>query len=137
MNKPLKGELTISRYSSTDTIKVTVYDCASGCEVAEIELSAKDLAMALTGLGNVDCSFELHAKYAGMEYQHKTVEIQVPVSTGRISNEQAKDLVAPFEIEGWLGRLSDLSNPHRRNKDGTYKVHFGRYMDPATGQPVL
>lgn len=135
MNKPLNGQFTISRYSSTETIRVTVYDVLSGCEVAEVELSAKDFAMALTGLGNVDCKFELHAKYAGMEYQHKSIEIPVP-STGRLSDEQAKELIAPFEVDGWFGWLSDLSNQHRRNKDRSYRVHFGRYVDPATGQPV-
>lgn len=138
MSKQLPGELTISRYNSTDQIKITLYDVASGVECLAINLDAKSLALALTGLGNVDCKFDLHAKYVGMEFQHKTEKIAVSkeLRYSRLTDRQAKDLVKGYETDGWLARLSDLGNPHRIDKDGNYSVGFTRYVDPETKEPV-
>ena len=137
-NKQLAGELTITRVSNTDEIKIEFYDLASGVQFLVASLSAKDLGMAITGLGNVDCKFEFRPRFVGMQYQHKEELIPVPVGMryGKITDSQAKELVRPHETDGWLARLSDLSNHHRIDRNGNCKVHFGRYIDPATGEPV-
>lgn len=140
----MKGTIRISRTSSNrgpDTIRIYLEDTISGAQFVTAELTPHDLAMALTGMGDTPCTFEVRGlRVLGKQREVKTEKVPVPdgwlfAKDGPTSTE----LLAPFEVDGWRARLGDLTNHHRcTTLDGApaYSVTFTRHVDPETGEPV-
>lgn len=131
----LPGKLTISRVHSSktgDCVRVGVTDTASGCQFLELSVNMAEFAQALTGLGYVDCQFEVNTVNVGKVSEHKVVMIDVSAHKWVKSFERdavAAELLKPYEVDGWKGRADDCFN-HHNIKNGKAAVGFFRYVDP-------
>lgn len=136
----MKGKLSISRCTSNEghSINIALIDQLSGVEVLDLDISVENFGFVVTGHGYVGCEFELHAKYAGKLREHKTIEIEVDNPYRHRTPEEAAVILAPYEIDGWVGEARDLGNSHRTVRNGkAMMVLFERYVDPITREPVL
>jgi hypothetical protein len=129
-----KASLTISRASSTtgpDTIYFQVTDEVSRSVILQLEMSPEQFALALTGLAVRPASAEWCVENLGKRREVK--EEVVPFSGySNSSDEEKARALAPFEINGWCARRSDLGNHHRidaANPAG-YRVVFTRFVEP-------
>jgi hypothetical protein len=137
-HKGLQGTITISRPQGRDVswIEITLHDELSGVEFATVYIDPANFAEALTGLGHVPCKFDLRPSLVGKKAEHK--EEIVPfegggyVKPGLPRENAAAPYLAPFEIDGWKGRVDDLFNHHRHTPNG-YRVTFVRYVDVEKG----
>lgn len=134
MIKKLKGGLTISRPRGnleSDYVEISVSDKLSGSQCITIRIGLATFAEALTGLGHADCEFDFWPELVGMRRESKEETIKsehLPyVKEGPLRENLARPLLAPFEVDGWKGRVDDLFNQHRRTKEG-YRVTFVRYV---------
>lgn len=121
-----QGSVTISRVSSSsrDYVSITLKDDLSRCEVVEIKLSILEFGEALSGLALRPCEFEYSPETpVGKIRETKTELVTVP------SSDHARDAVAAFEIDGWIGYDADASNSRCRTADGRYRVSFHRFVD--------
>lgn len=125
--KQLPGKITISRVSgSSEYIRIVVVDEKSGCEIVEARLEFDEYARALTGEGRVNCRLRYNeTSLIGKTKQTKRVV--VPCSPEERRDADLGKLLAPFEVDGWIGRIADLTNPHNREGDG-YSVIFERWI---------
>lgn len=133
--KNAKGNLSISRpsyggFDDREFIEITFRDCSSGTEFVTARVKLDDFARALTGLGHLDMSFDFYPELVGKKYEHKTEIVPRPDVgyNDKNRNEIAAKAFAPFEVEGWKGRVDDLFNSHMRTKEG-YRVIFTRYVE--------
>lgn len=124
----MKGHLSITRFSSTSDMEISFRDELSGTLFLKAEISANDLMLALTGLGDVDIEFELYPQYVGKTLETKT-EI-VPLGWEYFDEKRAA--VARFEVDGWKGEDRDIGNHHNR-VEGGWRVRFHRYVDVKEG----
>jgi hypothetical protein len=128
-----KGSIRFGRPQFSDidhpeVISVEVTDEKSGTQFLSLEIPLAEFAKALT-LGSGDCEFELRPKNVGKTHEYK--EEIVPVADNYVPYDKrelaAIAVVAPFEVDGWVARLSDVFNNHRRTPNG-YRVTFHRYV---------
>jgi len=130
----MKGKITLSRYSSNQEnltpIHIVVEDDQSGSRFLDLSMSLENFAFMLTGLGYIDCDFELNGKYVGKIKEHKTEEITVSFKWD-ITEEDKTEYLKPYEIDGWMGYSKDIGNSHKlvKGKKDTYTVGFTRYID--------
>lgn len=133
--KVLKGKVSINRTSSNykdDYITIELTDDSSGCTVTNIEISMQEFALAVTGLSARPCEFEWYTNCpVGKRREIKTEIVEVPTYDTR---EVASKYLKPYEIDGWIGYVSDIGNMHRRvqsAKDGWsgFRVTFTRFVD--------
>ena len=130
MTKELKGHLTISRPQcggGEKYISITFVDEKSSAEFLAAKIDLANFAEALTGLGRVECSFELRPSLVGKTEEIKDVEVIVSDGAYSLTDKQLEDILAPYERNGWKGHLRDLKNHHRRTTHG-YTVTFERYV---------
>lgn len=134
----MKGRISISRFMSNRKpergISITVEDESSGVRFLDLTLSAENFGNAVTGLGSLECEFELRGTdLVGLKQEHKEESVAVPEFPGRLSDKQISLLLAPYEVDGWMGRGQDLNNHHRYdNKSKTVRVTFFRYVAAPT-----
>ena len=133
------GQISIGRVSSNKEpysyISIQVVDSKSHTTFLQVAMSLEALGNAITGMSFQPCKFELYGTNVGKTHEHKTVF--VPCDTRNIKTDDAKQKVlAPYEVDGWQGRLSDLGNMHRYNTTPTtgFTVTFERYVDDAKGK---
>ena len=128
----LKGSLSITRPrgGETEYIKIAVFDKSSGVEFATVRVELASFAEALVGLAHVDCQFDLRPELVGKCHEHKeeTVAYEGGWTSYNEREQIAREVLKPYETDGWKGRADDLFNHHRRTKDG-YRVTFVRYVD--------
>jgi hypothetical protein len=136
-----KGTITIGRshggseQSQEQPIHIEIRDEASGTRFIEVQMSLEAFASALFGLSSQDCSFELRTENVGKIREMKYELIPAPDITCFSDRErQAKQILEPFEIDGWKGRVDDLLNHHCR-EGGNQRVLFVRYVNAP--QPEL
>lgn len=134
MNKKLKGGITISRPRGNmeqDYIEISVIDNLSGTQCVTVRIGLATFAEALTGLGHADCEFNFRPELVGMRRENKNEVVpcdHLPYAKEGLPRENlAAPLLAPFEVDGWKGRVDDLFNQHNRTKEG-YRVTFVRYV---------
>lgn len=125
-----KGKITISHVSSThgDFISVELTDDISGCQFVSAEMSIEGFGRAIVGHGYVDCTFQLSAKNVGMKREVKVVDVESEW-THQNDTKAAENILRKHEMDGWVGRLDDMFNHHRRTKTG-YNVTFIRFVKP-------
>lgn len=64
-----------------------------------------------------------------MRYEHKTESVPFKSRFGKGDAVAKARALAPFEVDGWKGRVDDLGNMHKSTGDGTgYHVVFTRHV---------
>lgn len=135
----LNGKIIITRPTSAsregEYFNIAISDKLSGVQFLEVEISAVDFACALTASYR-DCVFELrHPETVGMTAQGKTdvVPFERPWGLRGVDLEAAiTAALAPFEVDGWEARRSDMTNQHRRSGEKGQRVHFSRHVPTVT-----
>jgi len=125
-----KGKITLGRITSThgDYISVEIMDEASGCRFVNARMSIEGFGRAITGQGYIDCTFDLCPQNVGMKREVKTVDVESKWTSSR-NEPKARAELSKYEVDGWVGRLDDMFNRHRRTKTG-YNVTFIRFVEP-------
>jgi hypothetical protein len=130
----MKGNLTITRISKSN-FNMYFEDETSGTRFLEVEINGEQLMQALSGLGMVDCDFDLAAQYVGWKRETKQVAVKVPqgFNTHGASERQWKDLLARYEEFGWTAYRGDIGNHHKwvKGTTDTYAVTFTRFVPPV------
>lgn len=144
----LQGKITISRMerwrpcqrlSVTSThelerpLRILITDSISGCVAAHVSLSLTDFALALTGMGYVDCDLEFNdSGVVGMVAENKTELVPIPAEHPYNREAWSIAALAPFEVDGWKAREGDITNGHNfvRTKNGMtfQRVVFFRHV---------
>lgn len=127
-----KGTFRISRWHSNGDqstgITISLVDELSNSECVEIHCTVEALGMALT-CSQQECEFEWRPQVVGKRAENKT-EI-VPISFTEKNEKKIAKALAPFEVDGWHARRSDLGNHHCRIPDGKHqRVVFFRHVAP-------
>ena len=129
-----KGNITLSRYDSnyedTHPIHLKVEDKDSGTQFIDIGMTLKDFAFLITGMGYIDCQFELRGlDVVGKKREHKKESVSLPPGMFLPTKEQAKELIKPFEVDGWIGSIDDATNHHNRSRvSDNVLVSFVRFI---------
>lgn len=135
--KTLKGKITIGKTSSRDGdyVMIELEDSLSHCRVVEVRMSIEDFGQAILGLACQKCEFDLNdSGVIGKTHEYKEEVVPVPDdfnSHGGNFEKLAAKALAPFEVDGWVGRKEDLKNFHRVERKGnkiSYRVSFVRYV---------
>jgi hypothetical protein len=134
-NTIVPGKLTIARTSNHE-IRIYLEDASSGVPIVCVKCTPEDFGNAVTGLGDAPCSVGYRTEawaVVGKRHEHKEELIEVQGAWGRLSAGECQNILAPYEIDGWIGDPSDLNNHHRlgRSVDGTAiaRVGFHRHVD--------
>lgn len=130
-----KCKITISRpnfSSGKEAINITITDVTSGTEFFDGEMTLEDFTRCLTGFGLKPIEAELRLENVGKIAENKEVEVPAPDNWYQLSDAEKKNLIKPFEIDGWEAHISDYGNNHRRTKAG-FRVVFFRFVDPPKG----
>jgi len=126
----MNGKITISRIRNNKEdgfINIQFEDKLSCTRFMEAKMTLADFASALTGLGYVDCEFELHPANVGKLRQSKT-ELIPFVNPYKATKEEKEAAVNALEVDGWKGYRGDLDNHHRYNSVGI-SVSFTRFVE--------
>lgn len=132
----MKGTISIYRFvvGTEHKIGIDIEDSGSNTGFLNIRMDLDDFARAVTGQSYIDCDFELRGlEKVGTKHKHKREYIHA--EHRRFSDEEAKSIVAPYEINGWVARLSNLNNPHfweKLNGKPVISVIFERYVSSDT-----
>ena len=139
MNLP--GKITVGRVRGSDEsqpIRIEIIDTQSSVVVAEARLTLENFALALTGLGHVECEIEWRGvDRIGKVREFKTELIPTPdnpwrTDPSRRTEENLRAHVAPWEVDGWKAHWQDLHNSNKyRHEEKAYEVSFVRFVDPA------
>lgn len=118
----IKGAVSIGR-TSNDIVRISFDDKDAGVTFATAEMSAADFGMAVTGLSYADAEIEAR----GLDFVGTRREVKEEVVPCDWSPKDKAAVLAPYEIDGWVARESDLGNGHRRTRDNAgYRVTFTR-----------
>ena len=129
----MDGKISISKVTGPNVryVEIELTDTKSGIEFMHVHITLEAFAEAITGSGSQSCTFEL----SGMCNVGKRREVKHEfVSYDNVSKSQDYEAkaqaLAPFEVDGWRGRTSDLGNMHKWNRDkSAYDVLFIRFVD--------
>ena len=136
MSKKLKGELSILKPQNSrdrEFVNITLVDSLSSTQCVDIEIDLEKFAQALFALHGCECEFEWRPALVGMQRENKTVQVRYKCKSmdrGERATAAAK-AIAEFEVDGWVGCLSDALNHHRCSHDGDWiiaSVHFVRHV---------
>lgn len=132
----IKGQLTISRVSSSSGdgyIEIRFRDVDACAEFARFRVSFADFAQAVTGLGYAPGEIQVQGlEVVGLKSENKS-EL-VPGSHPYGDKTKLRELQAAmkkFQVDGWIGRASDLEN-HYNYKPGGCQVAFFRHIPKET-----
>jgi hypothetical protein len=135
MEKLLPGKISISRHSD-DYVYIEIIDKSTGEQLLEVKLTLVEYAWASTGLGHTPCEYEIRQEIcaiAGHIREVKEEKLPRP-EHGNMKNcyaqVAASEILAPYEIDGWVARRSDLFNSHRWCDDDKVMVTFVRFVPP-------
>lgn len=127
-----KGFITISRpVGQGEYISITIGDCNSGIEFVELNIDLDWFTKAITGQTHVLGALTVkELDLVGKKREHKTELINVTnIDYGdKLALKQAMEV---FHLDGWKGRIDDMSNGHKRVRKGDktfQEVVFIRYV---------
>jgi hypothetical protein len=110
-------------------ISVRVSDDLSGCRILEVYFGLAEFMQILTGSSGIVAEGEFYTNTPiGCTPEHK--EEIVPRPKGYKESKEDDKILAPFEIEGWKARRSDLHNHHRWVGPDKVSVSFNRFVRP-------
>jgi len=128
-----KGNVTISRVNTGDGqyMEIRITDGSSGTEFVEAKLSLENFAQAIIGLGYVECEIETRRlDLVGKKREHKTEMVACNGwELDRKDESAINNVLAPYEIDGWIGSHYDMKNSKNYRGHETVKVSFTRYVD--------
>jgi len=108
---------------------IIVEDDTSGARVLELWMSLEEFAKALTSsYGEAEMEIYRQAPI-GKKRENKDEIIKVGRNPWERDEAKLKALITPYEVDGWKGDISDLTNWHRRVGDGLQRVGFRRYVE--------
>lgn len=131
----MKGKISIHRYQSNvppyGGVHIEVSDRSSGMEFLKVDMTFEEFGNVMSGLGYVDCEFELrNTNLVGCKRESKEEKIQLRDKEFIIRDESRQnELLAPYEVDGWVARRSDLEN-HHKIKNNIVTVVFTRFVEP-------
>lgn len=136
VNEELKGRLSISRNTNTNTgdnsLVITVEDAESHRKFLQINISANDLIGALSNLYGQNCTYTINEKAALNGHRQETKKIFI---AERKSNS-AEDARIPkkYAKHGWAYWGGYGNHHNRTTKDGKdgYICSMIRYVAPTT-----
>jgi len=133
----LKGNISIGKYMNSREMErpvhINIVDESSSIQFLEVNLSLEEFALVLTGLSGVNCELETRSlDLVGTVRETKFEMVPTPEKFTYLPEKErlklAGECVAPFEVDGWRGRDSDMLNHYNQSKDGmSFKVTFVRY----------
>lgn len=132
--KELKGKITISRVQGsnlTESVWIEITDEMSGCRLLKVMAEPAIFAEALLGLAYQPCSLEYYAECpAGKKRQVKTELLPRPKDVKYAYRKEAgREMLEPYEVDGWEGSVDDLFNHHRWRQADKVEVGFHRFVD--------
>lgn len=135
----IKASLSIT-CSNHGKFSIAITDETSGIEFVELTLTPEQMALALATRYMTGLDAEVRSPdRIGWTHEHKLADVPFDCYHGSEKNraEEAQLALAPFEVDGWGGQVSDLFNDHRRTKkDGVWfqAVTFHRHVKPTEEQ---
>jgi hypothetical protein len=124
-----KCHLSIGRVinsSGDDYILLSIQDELSGCSILEAECSLEDFALILTGMGKtIDFGIRSLGKI-GKKLETKYERIQLNFDA---SDNEIREAVREFEVDGWCGKDECCKNHHNRVGDDGYRVLYVRWVE--------
>lgn len=128
--KIIKGTVYIGRMNCShedDYIVIELRDEQAHVIAAKAKIDLASFAKALTSQAS-ECNIEFNdSGLVGKTREHKIEAVEVPGPVYGIPDAELKKHLAPFEVDGWIGRIADLKNPNRRH-DGKNDVGFERWV---------
>jgi hypothetical protein len=134
----LPGKFTISRVQSNvgdDYIQIQFVEVNSGARFVAARIDLESFALAITGQASLPCDLDIR----GLDRLGKKHEVKTEIVSyegARFTDDLRVDpaaiaALAPYEVDGWKGRVEDLFNHHNRSGP-LCRVTFDRWVD---GQP--
>jgi len=122
------GQLSIGRAHGLieDYVSIIVTDVKSGVDFLELKLNCENFGKAITGLGHVHTTFELHnVDLVGKIREHMAHDIPTKKGGTDYTDEKMIKMAQALEINGWGCRYDDLKNHHNWiTKDGRRYVRI-------------
>jgi len=119
-------------------VRIELVDEGSGIAFLTGEMSLADFAAAVTGHGYMPITMETRAlEKVGLLSEHKAEVVEFSGRCFRAdmsSSQEAREALAPFEVDGWVARLEDLNNWHNQlpGSPERYRVSFHRFVKRPT-----
>lgn len=137
-----KAELSINHVKTQcdgDYISIHIVDETSLAAYVNVQVPLEVFAKALVGLAGqrVSCMWK-NMDLLGMKREWKEEVIIVPLSYEDRTDDECRELLKPYEIDGWKGKTRDLGNHHNWigetfEENGVrmarVKVNFTRYVE--------
>lgn len=109
-------------------VSIRCEDKVSGITFIEIQMTVEQFGKMLHAPTLADCTVILRGTdKLGWAHESKVEHVVAPYS---VKNADKDEILAPFEVDGWRARRSDLGNGHRRRGNG-FAVVFTRLVPPA------
>ena len=115
-------------------VHIEISDEKSRVQFLRVKITPKAWTLATVGsLSDGECEFDLYrAEDVGKRHELKEELVTVPRGDYAGSEKRAAEAVEEYNVDGWVGRVRDAQNHHRRIIDGdsdVYKVTFTRLVD--------
>lgn len=128
----MEGKISISGFQSNQEprrgIRLTVGDELSGAAMIEVILTPEQWGDAVSGLGRVDCTFELgNVELCGLRRETKVEKIVTAKYPTSYSKEEIAEILSRYEVDGWQARERDFTN-HHNISGNTVSVIFVRFV---------
>jgi len=125
------GQLSINRVSGfQDYVCIRVTDKLSGHDFLELDVDFEEFAKAVTGFSLQKCVFKLRSmNTVGKKREIKHEIVQRPTKyDSQARDDEINGILAPYEIDGWVGSRYDITNHHNWTGDNKVRVCFRRYV---------
>lgn len=140
MNIPVRIRISAptSKNRGDHWVEVSLICESSGCKFARIEMSMEDFTLAAVGSREVVGKAELRlGAPIGKIREYKTElvpRLKRPFLNKDLAvSKEAKKALAPFEVDGWTGRIDDLANSYNWTTDEhgreMARVSFDRFVE--------
>jgi hypothetical protein len=109
---------------------LAVRDESSGVEFLDVNMTCEEFSMMLTAhhTGGIEADVR-GLDRIGMALETKEVQVPFDFYKAGIGVERESHIMAalaPFEVDGWTARKSDMTNHHRTTGKGFQRVAFSR-----------
>lgn len=135
----LKTRITITRllsnYDESRPVLIKIRDEDSSCYILQLKLSLEEYARALMNEGDVECEAEFYkGAPIGKVREYKTELVDRPKKARFAAEPEARELLAPFNVDGWRGRAADLFNYHNWRGEDKVEVTFERWVEKTDAE---
>lgn len=139
--KKVRGRISINRTTGGEKghyITLEIKDESSRCRIIEVEIDMDVFGPLVTGASEQPCEVQVYLGCPlGKVRELKTEYIPRPDCSYQNKKEVGKVVLAPYEVDDWIGYVADLFNNHKRQSGtlddpnyGKQAVSFHRFVDP-------